>query len=88
MTEKEYRLRVAVLCLLVVIAIQLGGIWWELRAVRNEQVKSYYAVLPNASRHEMNEVGRRSAQSTLYGIKNVNRVELLETIAAPVQIEP
>lgn len=58
------------LLLLIVVAIQLGGIWNELRHIRHEQVKNMYYRFPEAmtaqiaERGESGDLMKRQYEST------------------------
>lgn len=87
MISRELVLRVAAVVLLMVLAVEVGGIWWELRAVRREQLKSFYSVLPSENTREMPDTGKRMLQSTLYQLRQVDTVNTVESAGQPIQVE-
>jgi hypothetical protein len=82
--------------LLAIIAWELGGIWTELKGVRNEQVKNaLYALPAKQAEHLRSQVNSKGAQhqlrllaSEIAGIDNAVDVNIDQPLSVEIDNEP
>ncbi len=76
MEKRDLILRVGTLAWLAIVSVQLGAIWWELRTINREQLKSMYAVVPEETRLKLEDQAKRYTQGTLFDVRRTVQVEV------------